>query len=64
MKKRRRRWRAEERSNWSMWPLPTLLDDESVVAMMLPWLFSVVKRRGGGAKRRSGDPPNLLGIPL
>ena len=32
-----RGWRAEERSNWSMWPLPTLLDD--VVAMMLPWLY-------------------------
>lgn len=33
-----RGWWAEERSNWSMWPLPTLLDDESVVALMLPWL--------------------------
>jgi hypothetical protein len=53
LKKRRRRWRAEERSNWSMWPLPTLLDDESVVAMMLPWLLLFVVRRGGGAKRRS-----------
>ena len=38
MKKKRRRRRAEERSNWSMWPLPTLLDEQPVV-MLLPWLL-------------------------
>jgi hypothetical protein len=54
MKKKRRR-RVEERSNWSMWPLPTLLDDESVVAMMLPWLkYFFLWCRRDGAKR--GDP--------